>query len=176
MMDEFELKFGASAHGKVSIDAELDVVSFERRISYTLPEELRQILVHFGAAVIFQKDVKFKPNERTFLEDSDGYHALEILYGTAQDSNGLENKNATYQDQVPSGLIVLGESPGGNQVCLDKSTGRVIFWHHEAVADEESVFEIANDFGDFINRLQVDNIHPASEPDGIVKEKSFLNF
>jgi SMI1-KNR4 cell-wall len=122
---------------------------------------------------MFQMGAKFKPKQRTFLEDSEGFHSLEILYGAADDDYGLRENNSTYRDQIGLTLVVIGESPGGNQICFEKKTGRILFWHHEAPIDEESIFEIATDFSEFVRKLEPENASAERRTQKIVESKSF---
>ena len=169
-------RLGAVKFGNVSNDPGSDLSIFETRIDFSLPETLRNILLFFGSAIVFEKRVKFKPNQRTMLEGEDVHHGLGLLFGVAQDRNGLREKNIAFQEQLLSGLVAFGESNGGNLVCLEKTTGRVVFWHHEAVSDDKSVFEISTNLDDFLKSLTNDTTPEQSKAQGIVSEKSFLDF
>lgn len=177
MTQDFVSKFGAVTMGNVSTNADFELSTFEAQINFLFPESLRKILVFLGGAIVFEKRVKFKPKQKTMLEGEDGYHGLELLYGVAKDGNGLREKNLVFQEQLPSGLVAFGESAGGNLVCLEKSTERVMYWHHEAEFNEKSVFEISENFDSFLNALVADDVPPTQrKTQAIIPGKSFLDF
>ncbi len=146
--------------GEISEDPERDLADFEISIGARLPDALRQHLIEFGAAVRFSAGAMFKPRQRTFIEDEAGLHRFEVLFGLAHDRNGIREKNETYADQLPPGYIAIGGSSGGDLICLARSSGKIMYWNHEAESEETSLFEIAPTFIDFVSSLLVDDAIP----------------
>jgi hypothetical protein len=127
ILDRFQPRvLGSSSPSALSY-----VEQFEGDQEVHLPEALRAILLGYRGAVIFDIGARFRPARRTLLEDDDGYHHLELLYGASSGPNGIKEKNDTYSDQLPSSLLAFGEIPGGNLVCINRETGQVFIWHHE---------------------------------------------
>jgi hypothetical protein len=176
ILESIRSVLGAKAFGKVSNQPQSDLEATERELSVSLPGELREVLVSFGAAVVFEKGAMFKPNQPTSMEDSEGLLSLDVLYGVASGDHGLRKQNATFRDQIGPALVAIGDAGGGDQVCLEKTSGRILFWYHEANTDEESLFEIAPDFVSFMQRLEPESDDSESAYRHIVKSESYLDF
>lgn len=176
MLEYFKLKFRPTTIGVVSAHSDADLKAIELDLNFSIPEPLHEILIYFGGAIIFESEVRFKPIQATGLEDIDGCHGLELLYGVSNSTNGFREKNATYIHQLPDGLVGFAESAGGNLVCLEKFTGRVMFWYHEATSIDKSIFEVARNVNDFLNGLSVADSPTEIKSKNIIQGKSFLDF
>ncbi|MEF9674216.1 SMI1/KNR4 family protein [Pseudomonas sp. PCH446] len=119
--------------------------------------ELAELLSHFKGAIIFTRGAKFKTQSKIPVRDEEGYIDLDIIYGLNSDSNNIFLKNETYTNQIDNNFCVFGESGSGDQYCLDKYTGEVYYWHHEATYDSETTFLIAPTFKKFIAQLLPDD-------------------
>ncbi|WP_457242435.1 SMI1/KNR4 family protein [Pseudomonas chlororaphis] len=82
-------------------------------------------------------------------------------------------KNKMYSNQINGEFYTFGESGGGDQFCVNKKTGEVYYWYHEAKDDASSLFLIAPSFIDFFEHLVPDNDENDSKDDdnGIVSAK-----
>lgn len=176
MLEYFKSKFCPITIGNVSIDPTAELLAVEKELNYSPAEPLREILIYFGGAIIFDNEIRFKPMQATGLEDTDGCHGLELLYGVPRNANGLREKNFIYRLQLPNGLVAFAESAGGNIIGIEKSTGRVFFWHHEATSTEKSTFAIAQNIHDFFDILSVADKSSATKSENIIPGKSFLDF
>lgn len=176
MLEYFRSEFRPITIGQVSANPTAEILEVERDLNFSIPEPLREILIYFGGAIIFENEVMFRPMQTTGLEDAGGFHGLEVIYGVSKSANGLREKNVTYRLQLPQGLVPFAESAGGNIICIEKLTGRVIFWHHEASSTEKSTFEIARNLNVFFNLLAVGERPSMATLRNIVKGKSFLDF
>lgn len=156
-------KLGPSPFGAASAIVEADLLAVKRALKTELPPELLDLISETGSALMFDEGARFKPDEPSGLEDTEGFQDLLMLYGLADDEHGLRENNETYREQLPPGLLTIGESSGGNQICLDPVSGQILFWHHEAETDEESTSLIANNFPSFLAKLEPDNEPPANE-------------
>jgi hypothetical protein len=75
----------------------------------------------------------------------------------------LENKGESvlhnlnrYLEDLPSGVIPIGDDEFGNLVCLDltdENYGKIYYWQHDADEDEPLLL-VANSFDDFIMGLE----------------------
>jgi hypothetical protein len=175
-MKEFIDTFKARSCGAKSLDVSRDLIHTEARLLFQIPDLLRDLLIHFRTAVIFDEQVKFKPNSRSGVEDADGYLSLEILYGPSADTNSIRGRVSTYEGLMPPGIVPIGEAPGGDQICLETRTGRILLWLHEARSEPEVCSEIAESFEQFVAKLQVLRKSEPSPRKEIVEGESFLDF
>lgn len=82
----------------------------------------------------------------------------------------------TFKGNIPNEVIPIGESSGGNQICLgiSKATqGRVYFWDHEHEAEESNPLPglclVANSFSDFVKKLDVNPEQKLLGKDSVVE-------
>ena len=154
------------------IKERFDLEFVERALGSRLPDGLRILLLKFVDPIIFDADVSFRPAERSRWEDTNGLLSLEILYGLTDDDWSLIKMNDTYRGRIPSEFIAIGDAGGGNQICLDTATGRVLFWDHEARSGGLST--IAESFDEFSSALFIKDRPGRAE--GVIEGESFLDF
>jgi hypothetical protein len=147
----------------------------EAALQVVLPSSYSRVLEKYGTSITFDNEVLFKPEELSGWEGKDGTLDLVGLYGLARDDRGLSTANAAYGSQIPSTCIVIGESSGGNQLCLDRQSLGILFWDHEAESEGRSTYLVSNSFEDFINRLQRGD-NQVGSTEGIIADESFLDF
>lgn len=145
----------------------------ERSLKATLPEGLRSALTRFSHAIDFNTVVLFKPIECSGWEDRDGALDLLALYGLNADDWSILEMNETYAGRLPANCIAIGESSGGNQICLERGTDRVYFWDHESSSIGR--YLIANSFDDFVDSLY-EGDNSIEGPSGIIEGESYLDF
>lgn len=136
-------------------------------------DEYKELLSSFGGSIVFDKGAIYKPKRNSPVDSGTGYQSLEMLYGLIGDSNLLK-RNAMYSDQIPPGYLVIGESVGGNQICVSNLTGKIYFWFHESETDSESLYEIQDSMDVFLSSLIADNMNPSDRE--IDEAGSFLDF
>lgn len=156
---------------KKSSDLELAIKSAEHLL--TMSGSYREILLAFGGAIVFDNGAKFTSDEQSSLSDKDGYLILEVLYGLGKDKNCIDQKAAQYAGELPASFVPLGESSGGNLVCVD-GNGVVYLWDHESQRNEEPC-RIADSVDEFLKRLEPDDSRIGST-EGIIESESFLDF
>ncbi len=146
-----------------------------RQIEAVMPvsKDYRALLSEFNGPVVFDKGAKFTSDEPSPLNDSEGYQGLEVLYGLGTGKDTVLGQLARYRDSLPPGVVPVGEAPGGNLVCVDKS-GVVLFWDHESPIDGK-LWRVAAALDDFINTLTPDD-DAVGPTDGVVESESFLDF
>jgi len=166
-------KLGAQIYGATSMNPQQDIETLEKKFGVSLPLEFSEIFCHFGGAITFEKGAKFKPDEKTPWDDENGYQSLEIIYGIGESKNSIAFQQSHYQDQLPERVLVIGEAPGGNQICLGFG-GEVFFWNHEKDF-KHGHYLIASSFSKFLHMLEPgdEEIGPT---EGIVDSESWLDF
>ncbi|NTY35912.1 SMI1/KNR4 family protein [Burkholderia diffusa] len=133
-----------------------------------LPDDYRNLLMHFGGDIEFHSSIKFHADEPSPWAAEDRTDSLEILYGL-KSKYGLSMLRmvATYKGRIPVGWIPIGEAPGGNQICLmihpSGSSQSVEFWDHESEVGPglppsgDGLTKVASSLQDFVNRLTPEN-------------------
>ena len=169
-------KFSPRILGGISTSPREDIDRVERGLSLKLPLALTDLLMKIKGAVIFDKDLAFTSTEANPWQDKHGRNEIALFYGIAPDVNGLLEKNSTYHEQTPVESIVIGECPGGNLLCLDRGTGHVQFFDHEAPGDTEGIFMVAKNFDDFLEKIEVVADTPDEIGQKIVQGDSYLDF
>lgn len=148
----------------------------ERALDLALPGALRDLLSAYGGALLFDNGARFRPDHPSGREGRDGCLSLVSLYGPGDDDNGLRAMNRNYERQVPPMMAVIGDAPGGDQVCLERSSGQIYLWLHDAEDDEASLSPVAPGFEEFVSRLHPEETSPAPSGLKIVEGESFLDF
>ncbi len=163
-------KLEARLFGEACDDVTLAIQSAEKL--FPMPPRYRALLLEVGGAIMCDKGAIFKPDEKCPLSDREGYLDLVVLFGLGADDNSLEQKNSQYSGELPEAFVPIGESSGGNLICVD-SDGAVHFWDHESPRDG-ATWRIAAGIDEFINRLEPDDSDLGST-EGIIKS-IFLDF
>ncbi|MBB3059784.1 SMI1/KNR4 family protein [Microbulbifer rhizosphaerae] len=150
------------------------IENVQSELDFKFPPEYSTVLEEFKGPIVFNNGATFKPIQETPVDSENGFLSLEILYGLRGNSN-LIDKNNMYNEQIPSNLITIGESSGGDQICLSCKTGKVYFWYHEAKTEEYSAYEISNNIIEFFSSLKKDDEQHEIKKD-IDESGSFLEF
>lgn len=122
-----------------------------------LSPELLELLVFFGDSIVFTRGAKFKTDAPIPVKDNEGYIDIDIIYGLHSDLNNIFLRNKTYKDQIDESLYTFGESGSGDQYCIDRKTGEVYYWHHEAKHEDKTKFLISRSLNEFIAGLVADD-------------------
>ncbi|WP_025122862.1 MULTISPECIES: SMI1/KNR4 family protein [unclassified Serratia (in: enterobacteria)] len=115
-------------------------------------EDYLSLLKKYNGGVFFENGAKYSINN-SIPNISLGYIDVIFLYGLSDDDNGLLYRISMYSSNIPSGYYPLGESSGGDQVCINIKTGEIYFWWHEAPTDPESLYFLSKNIESFIDRL-----------------------
>jgi hypothetical protein len=175
-LDKVFWNLGARAIGVGSANAAAAIAEFEKTQSTVLPPRLKDILIEVRSAVVFDRGARFKPDRFSGTEDSKGYHHLEMLYGARENEFGLAKANEIYRARLPKNLLVIGDGPGGDQICLDSENGGVVYWRHDAATEAETSSLIASSFTEFCDKLEPDDAEPLDGGYEVDEAQAYLNF
>jgi hypothetical protein len=164
--------------------AELDLI--EQAHGFRFPDTLKTILLSYVGAIVFDKEVDYRPIKKNRFLRADGTQSLELLYGATGDKHGIRTAIGTYNNRMPVGTIPIGETAGGNQVCMYTATPeyRVYFWDHEQECeitgerdtDFQNMYLIAKSTNEFLTSLKVRKEDPPVNGKGIGVVSSKLDF
>lgn len=141
-------RLGAKSVGTSQEDTKAKLQRFEISVGAALPKAYADLLIQYGTPVVFERDVRFRPVEKSPWDRKDGTQSLELLYGLNGDKQDLARQHEVYTRRMPEGIIPIGEAPGGNIIGLGirrPATGKVYFWDHENERPITGVMK--NDFG-----------------------------
>lgn len=164
-------QLGPRLLGEKTADLQLAINSLAQIIPMSV--SYRETLLGFGGAVIFENGAKFTCDERSPLNGKDGFQRLEVLYGLGNAENSIEEEASRYAGELPASFVPVGESSGGNLVCVDDN-GVVHLWDHESQRNERT-WRIADSVDEFLKRLEPDDSRIGST-EGIIESESFLDF
>lgn len=164
-------RLGPRLFGEAYDDLDLAIESLE--VVLPLSDSYRELLLEFGGAVIFEKGAKFQCDERSPLNDKEGFQSLEMLYGLGCSRSSILMEGLERAGQIPDGFVAIGESSGDHLICMDRE-GAIHLWEHKSSRDEKG-WLIANSIDDFLGRLQPDD-SATGNTDGIIDSESFLDF
>lgn len=156
MFTEVMKMLGARVLEDNDSDLSLDLTSVEVQLGVNFSDQYRRLLQEYEGSIVFDNGAQYKPAIKSPVDYKDGHQTIEILYGLSGKSN-IVNKNKMYGKQLPLNIITIGESSGGNQICLSIKDGKTFFWHHEAITDDSSLYKIADDLDALIANLKPDN-------------------
>ena len=141
---------------------EVTINETANELGIQLPESYRKFLLRNNGG---------RPNPTVFpiFGDSTDTHGIlnEFCCICKKNSNDLIYKRGVFDGRVPDNFLIIGNDPGGNQICLSiagNDYGKVYFWDHEnEVAEGEepgyqNVYLIANSFDEFLDTLQDESV------------------
>jgi hypothetical protein len=171
MAQEYLSQLAARLLDEKSDDFGLALKSAEQVVPMSV--SYRTILLQFGGAIVFDNGAKFTSDELSPLSDKDGYQTLEVLYGLGNGQHSILRKGEQYSGELLPSFVPIGESSGGNLICVD-GNGGVHLWDHESLLDE-GTWRIAASIDEFLARLEPDNCG-IDNTSGIIDSESFLDF
>jgi len=151
------VELGAEVLDGIADNPRFKLDDIKNKLSYLPSPTHETILLGWPGTIVFNQGAIFKPKENSPVDPESGFQRLESLYGLADDKGNILRKNKMLHDQIPDRYIAIGDAPGGNEICVDRETRKIVFWYHEASDENESLFEIANSFDEFFNSLRPDN-------------------
>lgn len=167
-------KLGAKVLEEESSE-EYSVNQIVSELNIQFSDEYVALLDYFNGSIVFNNGAIYRPNIKSPVDSVDGFQSLDILYGLRGNFN-LIKKNRVYREQIPIGLVVIGESIGGNQICISCDDGKIYFWYHEAEMENTTLFEIAASIDDFLLGLLCDDASTSNNNREIDESDSYLNF
>lgn len=171
-----EMKFNLLS--PISYPGEQVSVKQPINLNDALPKKYLRLLKKYNGGVFFENGAKYAISNN-IPNISLGYIDVIFLYGLSDDDNGLLYRINMYASNIPSEYYPLGESSGGDQICINKKTGEIYFWWHEAPTDPESLYFLSKNIESFIDGLTP--IEGGEEgPDNIIDKvdtsKTWLDF
>lgn len=128
-LDQFDL---VVLGRRLSGDKVARLRSVEAALGARLPRDYRAFMLEFNTPLLFGKEAGYRPIKPSPW-DTDGIGQIEMLFGL-HGKRGLAAIWKSYQGRIPDSLVAIGESPGGNLICLgirNDEKSNVYFWDHE---------------------------------------------
>jgi hypothetical protein len=126
----------------------------------TLNKILIDLAADFIEGIMFTRGAKIRIGVNT-------YH-LDIIYGNAANDNNIHYRNQMYSGRMPNNTYKFGESPTGDQFCINCLTGEVYYWMHDATDGEIDTLLLAPCLDFFLKKLSADE---ATDIEALVKSK-----
>lgn len=141
----------------------------EAKFGRPLPDAYRAFLVEIGPALFIEDGGAFKGSEPSD-RSSDDMDEIEMFFGLGRGDNSVPSRADMFQDQLPQGVLPIGDGPGGDVIGLNASGG-VVYWNHET----GRTFASAPDFETFLRSLGSSSVR-SSRVDSIIDAESSLDF
>lgn len=129
-----------------------------------IDELLLDLVTDLGGAVVFTRGAQ--------LATPAGTYSLDIIYGLSADGHNIVHRNDMYCGRIPDNTYTFGESPTGDQFCIDKATGAVHYWAHDAADGDPGSVLISSSLEDFLNRLKAEE---TSDGEALEKSKKIVS-
>lgn len=101
-----------------------------------------------------------------------GTYDLDIIYGLSPDGYNIFHRNNMYSGRIPNKTYTFGESPTGDQFCIDKATGAAHYWAHDSADGDPGSVLISSSLEDFLNRLKAEE---TSDGEALEKSKKIVS-
>ncbi|WP_249595689.1 SMI1/KNR4 family protein [Peribacillus frigoritolerans] len=138
------------------------IKKIETMYDINIPKDYREFLLNYDET-FFENEVTYKLIETSPWTSKEGTQVFENFYGLSNENN-LFVQIEGYLNRMPDWMIPIGESPGGNLICIgvkESFMGKVYFWDHENERESKIMvgIEVASD--EIISYWE--NIHLVSE-------------
>ena len=128
MYNEIFNKLGARTLKRVQPANIEDIIKeVETTLKAKLPNTYKLILNNFNGSIVFDNGAKYKAKIKSPMADSLGFQDLEVIYGVLESDNDLIAKNIMFYKQLPLSVITIGEASGGDQICMNRESGHILF-------------------------------------------------
>lgn len=119
--------------------------------SYFPPEYIKFIETYNGKIGFNNGAILNSPQH---IPQTNGIIRVDYLYGASSGLYGLNYNIESAFNIMPSrDYLTFGECPGGDKVCLNKNSGHVYFFWHDAPTDDECFYLLSNDIFEFMNTI-----------------------
>ena len=151
-------------------DKEARLAAFKRLVPGILPADYEEFLSRFERCVDLEENHIWaidppRPRQEGVFTYIGPNPPIEILYGLQEDHYDVFRALRWYSNQIPPGLIAIGEDLMGNQICMDisgRGPNTIWHWFHEGEEsfDENgapgyaNMFRLAWNFTDLLRRLR----------------------
>ncbi len=156
-------ELGGELHGSRAADPEKEVEALEKRLGTRLPSTYRRMLIEYGGDIFLSNGALFYTEEPSPWAGENGEEAMELdgFYGVGQHHttlSGMIDSLSGVDQMLPDGVIPIGDSPFGNQICLaiaGDDNGAIYFWDHE-YEEGTGLYRAAPSFDAFLEMLEPD--------------------
>lgn len=127
-----------------------------------IPKDYREFLLNYDET-FYENEVTYKPLETSPWTSKEGTQVFEGFYGLSSENN-LFYQIEGYLNRMRDCMIPIGESPGGNLICIgvtESFIGKVYFWNPENEREAKIIAEIEVASDDI--KSYWENIHLVSE-------------
>lgn len=101
------------------------------------------------AGIYLKEEICFKSIEKSHLTSINGYDRINRFL----DYDSILKTAEIYKRQIPKGYIAIAEKDGGNFLCINKKTGYIYIWVHDA-PEGEDVFLVNKSLEEFMESLE----------------------
>ncbi|VAW75611.1 hypothetical protein MNBD_GAMMA12-3827 [hydrothermal vent metagenome] len=149
----------ATSGGEFVSVAEESLVTIEKKIGVSLPQDYRAFVKEYGASQ-FHTLVIFKPIiDLPDYISSAGYGYFDYFFGVSDNTNiyALQWAIESYKNRVPKSLLPIGGDVGGGVICLGISgdeCNKVYYWDPSNEWDVDDIED-----GDDIESIMFQNVH-----------------
>ncbi|MCE7567916.1 hypothetical protein LZS85_17450 [Aliivibrio fischeri] len=121
----------------------------ESNLQIDLPEKVTPLVMVYKHSVLFNDDIEFVPQYKTGLEGERNELSLDALWGLEDgDLNIFQaNKSLEYLE-AENCLFSIGESFGGNHICVSKDDGGVYLFVNDSEQNQYKIFDSLEIFTD----------------------------
>jgi hypothetical protein len=129
----------------------------QKKIGVVFPKEYIEIVLICDGGI--PENCSFKVMQNHSVIFSTGLGALLKIN---KDKFSVLNEYLDPPEFFPKGLVAFGENGGGDYICFDYREGKhlldppIVYWDHEG-DDGEDVYFIANNFKEFLEKLEPDS-------------------
>lgn len=120
-----------------------------------------ELIKPYNGRIFFKKGAVFSPLINPPIIDKD--ISIDFLYGNSNGEGGLNHNIKNSFNAIQNELFLsFGECPGGDKVCIEKTTGAVYYFWHDALTDDSRLFHLSDSLEDFIEQL-----HPEDDEEKV---------
>lgn len=114
----------------------------ESNLQMDLPEKVTALVMVYKHSVLFNDDIEFVPQYRTGLEGERDELSLDVLWGLEDgDLNIFQANQSLEYLEAEKCLFSIGESFGGNHICVSKDDGGVYLFVNDSEQNQYKIFD-----------------------------------
>jgi hypothetical protein len=129
-----------------------EIRTIEQHVGVVLPADFVHVLQYYHGAIPM-------PHDFTYI-DEDGDTCVggiaELLSGDLQRPYNIVAKNQRPPEELPAGLVIVGQDGGGGMVCFDyrqtPDAPPVVFWSNDTISADTAIY-LAPTFSAFLAGL-----------------------
>ncbi|MEK6511153.1 SMI1/KNR4 family protein [Myroides odoratimimus] len=123
----------------------------------------------------FINDIVVKSVERISVGYEDGTIRVSFIYGWGKGEESLQNTRESLLDQIGRKYFVFAEGNPGDYFLINMLKGDIYYYSHDSLPIN-SLYLVAHNFEDFIDRLQINvNVTDDDDDDDYDSEEWFAD-